>query len=117
MSDGNVMLAQDRPQKARNGPLSGKMEGSLMTDDSLLDTPIPPAVQALAARLTLASVDGDPDRVHAGLGEAVADANTAVAVIGLLVRHLAITMVGRHGEARTPAMLQKVILDAGGTDQ
>jgi hypothetical protein len=38
-----------------------------MTGDDLLNTPVAPADQALAARLTLASVDGDADRVHAGL--------------------------------------------------
>ena len=36
---------------------------------------------------------------------------------GLLTRHLAITMVGRHGEEKTRAMLQKVILDAGEAEQ
>ena len=56
----------------------------------------------VADPLTLASVDGDADRVHAGLSEAVADPNRAVAIIGLLTRHLAITMVGRHGEERGP---------------
>ena len=70
--------------------------------------------------LTLASIDGDTERTYTGLREAVADPNTAVAVIGMLTRHLAITMVGRHGEERTRAMLQKVILDAseaaGGSD-
>ena len=88
-----------------------------MTHDSLSHTPIPPADQALAARLTLAAIDGDAERTYTGLGEAVADANRAVAVIGLLTRHLAITMVGRHGEERTRAMLQKVIIDAGQADQ
>jgi hypothetical protein len=85
-----------------------------MTDDSLLDTPVSPADQALAARLTLAALDGDADRVHAGMLEAVADPNRAVAVVGLLTRHLAITMVGRHGAEKTRAMLTKVVLDAGG---
>ncbi len=37
-----------------------------------------------------------------------------MAVIGLLTRHVAITMVGRHGEATTQSMLEKTILDAGG---
>ena len=67
--------------------------------------------------LTLASVDGDTERIYTGLGESVADPNRAVAVIGMLTRHLAITMVGRHGEERTRAMLQKVIIDAGQADQ
>lgn len=84
-----------------------------MTDDSLLDTPVEPADQQLAARLTLAAVDGDADSVHAGLLEVIADPNRAVAVVGLLTRHLAITLVGRHGEEKTRSMLQKVILDAG----
>jgi hypothetical protein len=44
--------------------------------------------------------------------EAIADPNTAIAVIGLLTKHLAITLVGRHGEERAKAMLQKIILDA-----
>ena len=44
-----------------------------MTDDSLLDTPVPPSTQALSARLTLAALDGAPDRVQAGLLEAIAD--------------------------------------------
>ena len=77
-----------------------------MSDD-LLDTPVSPADQALAARLTLASIDGDADRTYTGLGESVADPNRAVAVIGMLTRHLAITMVGRHGAEKTRAMLQK----------
>ena len=47
-----------------------------MTDDSLLDTPVPPSTQALSARLTLAALDGAPDRVQAGLLEAIADPNT-----------------------------------------
>ena len=64
-----------------------------MTDDSLLDTPVPPSTQALSARLTLAALDGAPDRVQAGLLEAIADPNTAIAVIGLLTNHLAITLV------------------------
>ena len=46
-----------------------------------------------------------------------AGADCAVAVVGLLTRHLAITMVGRHGEEKTRAMLQKVILDAGEADR
>ena len=53
-----------------------------MTDDSLLDTPVPPSTQALSARLTLAALDGAPDRVQAGLLEAIADPITAIAVIG-----------------------------------
>ena len=88
-----------------------------MTDDSLLDTPVPPSTQALSARLTLAALDGAPDRVQAGLLEAIADPNTAIAVIGLLTKHLAITLVGRHGEERAKAMLQKIILDTGEADQ
>ena len=47
----------------------------------------------------------------------VAGAQFAVAVVGLLTRHLAITMVGRHGEEKARAMLQKVILDAGEAGQ
>ena len=38
-------------------------------------------------------------------------------MIGLLTKHLAITLVGRHGEERAKAMLQKIILDAGEADQ
>ena len=82
-----------------------------MTDDSLLDTPVPPSTQALSARLTLAALEGAADRVQAGLLEAIADPNTAIAVIGLLTKHLAITLVGRHGEEPAKAMLQKIILD------
>ena len=41
----------------------------------------------------------------------------ALAVVALLTRHLAITMVGRHGEEKARAMLQKVILDADEADQ
>jgi hypothetical protein len=37
----------------------------------LLDTPIEPAPQALAARLTLAWVDRDADRIEQGLQEVV----------------------------------------------
>ena len=81
--------------------------------DPLLDTPVPPSNQELAARLTLAAVDADFDRVHAGLLEAVAEPNTAIAVVGLLVRHLAITLVSAHGEETTRAPLQRTILDAG----
>jgi hypothetical protein len=89
-----------------------------MIDDSLLDTPVSPADQGLAARLTLAALDGDPDRVQKGLLEMVgAGADCAVSVVGLLTRHLAITMVGRHGEEKTRAMLEKVILDAGAAEQ
>ena len=88
-----------------------------MIDDSLLDTPIPPAVQALGARLTLASLDGDEARTRTGLTEAIADPNVAVCVIGLLTRHLAVTMIGRHGEQKARAMLEKVITDAGQAEQ
>ena len=83
-----------------------------MTDD-LLDTPVSPADQALAARLTLAALDGDPDRVHAGLMELIdGGPGVALPVVGLLVRHLAITLVGRHGEQTARSLLQQVILDA-----
>ena len=75
-----------------------------MTDDSLLDTPVPPSTQALSAPLTLAALEGAPDRVQAGVLEAIADPNTAIAVIGLLTKHLAITLVGRHGKERAKAM-------------
>jgi hypothetical protein len=53
--------------------------------DPLLDTPIEPAHQALAARLTLASVDRDADRIGQGLQE-VADGGmpAALAVVALL---------------------------------
>ena len=78
-----------------------------MTDD-LLETPVSPADQALAARLTLASLDGDPDRVHSGLLEMVgAGPDTAVAVVGLLTRHLAITLVQKHGPEKARALLQR----------
>jgi hypothetical protein len=88
-----------------------------MTDD-LLDTPVSPADQGLAARLTLAALDGDPDRVKSGLLEMVgAGADCAVAGIGLLTRHLAVTLVSKHGEEKARAMLQKVILDAGEAGQ
>lgn len=39
--------------------------------------------------------------------------DTAVAIVGLLTRHLAITMVGRHGAEKAKAMLAKTITDAG----
>ena len=74
-----------------------------MSDDPLLDTQIHPEHQALSARLTLAAVDHDADRTAAGLSEVVAGGmSTALAVIALLTRHLAITMVGRHGAPRRP---------------
>ena len=79
----------------------------------LLDTPISPADQELAARLMLSSIDGASDRVHSGLMEAISDPNRAVAVIGLLTRHLAFTLVARHGPEKARALLQKSILDAG----
>ena len=81
---------------------------------TLLDTPVSPADQGLAARLTLAALDGDPDRVQKGLLEMVgAGPDTALAIVGLLTRHLAITMVGRHGAEKAKAMLAKTITDAG----
>jgi hypothetical protein len=69
--------------------------------DHLLDTEIEPAHQALAARLTLASVDGDADRIHQGLGEVVeVGMPAAPAVIALLNKHLAVSLVGcaRRGD-------------------
>ena len=89
-----------------------------MIDDSLLDTPVSPADQALAARLTLAALDGDPDRVQKGLLEMVgAGADCAVSVVGLLTRHLAITLVSKHGAAKARALLEKVIPDTGEAGQ
>jgi hypothetical protein len=83
-----------------------------MSDD-LLDTEIEPAHQALAARLTLASVDADAHRIDAGLSEVVEGGmSTAVAVIALLSKHLGVSLLTAHGAEKTRAMLERTILDA-----
>ena len=71
--------------------------------DELLDIANPSRRAGTGREIDLASIDRDAERTYAGLGEAIADPNTAVAVIGMLTRHLAITMVGRHGEGAGPA--------------
>ncbi len=70
--------------------------------DPLLDTPIEPAHQALAVRLTLASVDRDADRIGQGLQE-VADGGmpAALAVVALLSKHLGVSLLTAHGAERT----------------
>ena len=58
-------------------------------------------------------IGGDGDRVNSGFGEVVdAGIPTAVAVIALLDKHLALSLVVRHG-METAALLPKTILDAG----
>jgi hypothetical protein len=63
--------------------------------------------------LTLAALEGPPDRVQAGLLEAIADPNTAVAVIALMSKHMALLLTACHGIQEARGLLQKTILECG----
>lgn len=73
--------------------------------------------QAIAARLGLAVVDGDPDRVDAALSEAAsAGLDAALAVLAVQSQSLAAVLMVHQGAEAARAVFQRTILDAGLAD-
>ena len=84
-----------------------------MTSDDLLDAEITPHHQQLAARLALACVDQDPDRLDAGLAEVAAGGlGCAVPVVAVMARNTAAALVTRLGLDAARAFLTKTVTDA-----
>lgn len=73
--------------------------------------------QAIAARLGLAVVDGDPDRVDAALSEAAsAGLDATLAVLAVQSQSLAAVLMAHQGTEAARAAFQRTILDAGLAD-
>ncbi|WP_099024709.1 hypothetical protein [Mycolicibacterium palauense] len=78
-----------------------------------LDIEIEPAHQAVAARLGLALVDGDADRVDAALTEAAtAGLEPTLAMLAVQSRNLVAALMLLQGLEDTRAVFQRTILDA-----
>jgi len=83
-----------------------------MTDD-LLNIPVTPADQQLAARLGLASIDGDSDRYVQVMAEIIAGGlPCAIAVLSVTNNHLASGMATHLGVAAARSVFERTILDA-----
>ncbi|TXH22415.1 MAG: hypothetical protein E6R06_17230 [Mycobacterium sp.] len=79
-----------------------------------LDIEIEPEHQAIGARLGLALVDGDPDRVDAALSEAAtAGLDATLAILAVQTRNLVAALMILQGLEDTRAVFARTILDAG----
>ena len=88
-----------------------------MTSDNVLDAEITPYHQQLAARLALACVDLDADRLDAALAEVAAGGlGCALPVLALMARNTAAALVSAHDLDITRKILEKTITDADGAD-
>ena len=77
-----------------------------------LNIEIEPQHQAIAARLGLALLDGDPDRVDGALSEVAAlGLECALAVLAVQTRNL-VSALTPHGIEQARAVLQRTTLDA-----
>jgi hypothetical protein len=86
-----------------------------MTNDDLLDAEVTPHHQQLAARLALACVDLDADRLDAALTEVAAGGlDCALPVCAFLSRNTAAVLVARFGLDTARTILEKSITDADG---
>ena len=89
-----------------------------MTIEDPLDLQVSLADQGLASRLTLASIDNDPDRYRQVIAEISAGGMpTALAVIAVLNSHLASGVASSIGMAKARALFEAAILNAGQADQ
>ena len=82
-----------------------------MSDDFRIE--VTPRHQELAARLGLATIDLNTDRLHTGLSEiAAAGMHAALAVISVQTRNLALALLLYHSVEDIRTMLERTILDA-----
>lgn len=78
-----------------------------------LDVQIEPAHQAIAARLSLAVVDGSADRIDSGLSEVAAlGMPDALAILAVLARNVASTLTVTSGEEAARLTLERTICEA-----
>ena len=84
-----------------------------MTIEDLLNIPVSPADQQLAARLGLASIDNDSERYCQVMAEIIAAGlPCAVAVLSVTNNHLASGVANTIGATVTRRLLEAAILDA-----
>lgn len=78
-----------------------------------LDIEIQPLHQAIGARLGLALLDGDADRVDTALSEAAAAGlEPTLAILAVQTRNLVAALMVLQGLEPTRAVFQRTILDA-----